>query len=290
MLVSGLTGRREGFRREGFRHVGNRFDQHPPSEPARRRRAGVGRAAPPVLAVDRPFRAEAAQRTDSPRGRRGRLVQVQFDEPRAPRRLDDRIPRDLETICLKAMAKEPSRRYQTAAELADDLDRFLRGDPIHARPIGRFARCWKFCRRHWRVVLPSAAAIVALAAAGVVFALAEVSAADLRAANAQEQERLRQREVLVERLQRVRLRDRTNGWSTRAGELVRAAASIRRDEDLRDFAAAGLDGLDAHVIKQFPEFAASSVAFDARGRRLLLGGFDERSAHLYVLEKPDGAP
>ncbi|MEX0718275.1 MAG: hypothetical protein WD066_16900 [Planctomycetaceae bacterium] len=215
---------------------------------------------------------------------------MQFDEPRAPRRLDDRIPRDLETICLKAMAKEPSRRYQTAAELADDLDRFLRGDPIHARPIGRFARCWKFCRRHWRVVLPSAAAIVALAAAGVVFALAEVSAADLRAANAQEQERLRQREVLVERLQRVRLRDRTNGWSTRAGELVRAAASIRRDEDLRDFAAAGLDGLDAHVIKQFPEFAASSVAFDARGRRLLLGGFDERSAHLYVLEKPDGAP
>ena len=62
------------------------------------------------------------------------LHQVIHDEPGAPRSLNDRIPRDLETICLKAMAKEPAGRYATAGELAADLKRWLRGEPIHARP------------------------------------------------------------------------------------------------------------------------------------------------------------
>src|SRR5262249_46952654 len=64
------------------------------------------------------------------------LSQVIQDEPRPPRRLNDRIPRDLETICLKAMAKEPARRYETAHDLADDLRRFLKGEPVQARPLG----------------------------------------------------------------------------------------------------------------------------------------------------------
>jgi len=55
------------------------------------------------------------------------LQQVQNDEPRPPRRLNDKVPRDLETICLKAMAKEPGQRYQTAQEMADDLHRWLGG-------------------------------------------------------------------------------------------------------------------------------------------------------------------
>lgn len=64
------------------------------------------------------------------------LYQVSHNEPQPPRRLNDRIPRDLETICLKAMAKEPERRYATAAEFAADLNRFLRSEPIQARPTG----------------------------------------------------------------------------------------------------------------------------------------------------------
>lgn len=76
------------------------------------------------------------------------LLQVLHDEPRPPRQLNDRVPRDLETICLKAMSKVPSRRYVTAQELADDLRRYLRGEAIRARPAGRTERLWRWCRRN----------------------------------------------------------------------------------------------------------------------------------------------
>src|SRR5262249_53385252 len=70
------------------------------------------------------------------------------DEPRPPRRLNDSIPRDLETVCLKAMAKEATRRYQTAGELADDVRRFLKGEPILARPVGQVERLTRWCKRN----------------------------------------------------------------------------------------------------------------------------------------------
>jgi serine/threonine protein kinase len=62
------------------------------------------------------------------------LQQVLHDEPRPPRKVNERIPRDLETICLKALAKSPYQRYATAHAMADDLRRFLAGEPIKARP------------------------------------------------------------------------------------------------------------------------------------------------------------
>jgi WD40 repeat protein len=68
--------------------------------------------------------------------------------PRPPRSLNHRIPRDLETICLKAMAKEPGRRYQGAREFGDDLRRFLKGEPIQARPVSRGEKLWRWCHRN----------------------------------------------------------------------------------------------------------------------------------------------
>jgi eukaryotic-like serine/threonine-protein kinase len=80
--------------------------------------------------------------------RRLLLLQVLEDEPRPPQRLRKQTPRDLETICLKAMAKSPGRRYQTAKELGDDLRRYLEGKPIKARPVGTAERLWRWCGRN----------------------------------------------------------------------------------------------------------------------------------------------
>jgi WD40 repeat protein/tRNA A-37 threonylcarbamoyl transferase component Bud32 len=92
------------------------------------------------------------------RGSKGMLrLQVLHEEPRPPRRVNEKIPRDLETICLKAMAKEPGRRYGTARELADELRRFLRGEPIRARPLGAWERGLRLARRR-----PAAAALTLL--------------------------------------------------------------------------------------------------------------------------------
>jgi tRNA A-37 threonylcarbamoyl transferase component Bud32 len=91
-----------------------------------------------LLTGERPFRGN----------RRMLLLQVLQDEPRPPRRLNDKVPRDLETVCLKALAKTPARRYPTARELAEDLRRFLDGSPIKARPVGRVERAWRWCRRN----------------------------------------------------------------------------------------------------------------------------------------------
>jgi WD40 repeat protein/tRNA A-37 threonylcarbamoyl transferase component Bud32 len=95
------------------------------------------------------------------------MQQVMLDEPRPPRSLNDRIPRDLQTICLKAMAKEPRRRYPTAAELAADLRRFLGGEAIQARPAGAWERGWRWAKHR-----PAAAALVAVSVAAVALLVA----------------------------------------------------------------------------------------------------------------------
>lgn len=76
------------------------------------------------------------------------LLQTIEDDPRPPRQLDDHIPKDLETICLKAMSKSPTRRYQSASQFAEDLRRFLAGDPILARPESHAKRLVRWCRRY----------------------------------------------------------------------------------------------------------------------------------------------
>lgn len=81
-------------------------------------------------------------------------LQLLEDEPRPPRRLNERISRDVETICLKAMAKSPGRRYRTAQELADDLRRFCDGKPIKARASGNLEGLWRWsCRNPLAVSL-----------------------------------------------------------------------------------------------------------------------------------------
>jgi serine/threonine protein kinase len=75
------------------------------------------------------------------------LDQVRHQDPVPPRRLDSSIPRDLETICLTCLQKDPTRRYATAHALADDLRRWLDGRPIAARPVSPPEKAWRWCRR-----------------------------------------------------------------------------------------------------------------------------------------------
>jgi serine/threonine protein kinase/Tfp pilus assembly protein PilF len=88
------------------------------------------------------------------------LHQFLAEEPRPPCKVRHSISRDLETICLKAMAKVPAQRYASARELADELRRFLSGEPIRARPAGVWERSWKWVRRR-----PAMAALIAVSAA-----------------------------------------------------------------------------------------------------------------------------
>jgi tRNA A-37 threonylcarbamoyl transferase component Bud32 len=109
------------------------------------------------------------------------LKQVLHDEPRPPRKLNDRVPRDLQTVCLKALAKSPQRRYATGRELADDLRRFLAGKPITARPVGRLERAWRWGRRNPALAVSlTLAAGLLLAGTGVssYFAFAEAAQAE----------------------------------------------------------------------------------------------------------------
>lgn len=103
---------------------------------------GLGVVLYELLAGRPPFVAESAL---------DMLQQVRRDEPVSPRRLRARLPRDLETISLKCLQKEPRRRYASAALLADDLRRFLDGKPILARPVGRLQRGWRWVCREPKV-------------------------------------------------------------------------------------------------------------------------------------------
>src|SRR5262249_39976340 len=105
------------------------------------------------------------------------VLQVIQQEPVPPARLNAKVPRDLETICVKCLHKEPARRYASAAALANDLRRFGEGRPIQARPVGWAERLWRWCRR-W----PAAAAVAVTTLALVGLALAGARSVELRQA------------------------------------------------------------------------------------------------------------
>lgn len=96
------------------------------------------------------------------------VLQVINNEPVAPRDLQPGLPVDLETICMKAMQKDPVSRYASCADLAADLRRFINGEPILARPVSRLERVWRWCKRNPKVAIPSGLASVFIMLTAVI--------------------------------------------------------------------------------------------------------------------------
>jgi serine/threonine protein kinase/WD40 repeat protein len=116
------------------------------------------------------------------------MEQVRNQEPVAPSLLQPGLPRDLETICLKCLQKEPPRRYAAAGELVEELDRFLRREPIRARPVGLAERGLRWCRRNRAIATLTSLVLLSLVAGTIISVYFAVKASH-RATDAEAKER-----------------------------------------------------------------------------------------------------
>ena len=165
------------------------------------------------------------------------LEQVRSEEPVPPRRLQNKVPRDLETVCLTCLRKEPAKRYASAEELARDLERFLAGEPIEARPVGQVERLVRWAARRPALaavygLLPLVAVLVA-AGGSAAWQWQRAEEANQDAAQARD-EAVKAREELAFRtyLHRVNLAH----WEWRDNEVARADRLLQQcPEHLRQW-------------------------------------------------------
>ncbi len=163
-----------------------------------------------MLTGERPFRGDF----------RMLMKQIIEDEPPPLRRFDHRVPRDLETICLKCLEKDPRRRYPTAGMLAEEIDRYLKGEPIFARPVGPFGRAVRWCKRK-PLVAALAIGLALSLALGFSFSLAFAFLANRRAI-----------EATAAEAEATEQSHRAQAEAQRALEAL-AAAAAARDESQR---------------------------------------------------------
>jgi WD40 repeat protein len=177
--------------------------------------------------------------------------------------LNASVQRDLETICLKCLEKEPGKRYASAQALAEDLGRFLEKKPILARPASPPEKVWRWCRRRpvRAGLIAALIAVTFLGAAGILWQLREKTAALQKVERAE-------RDAFEKLWGSYLAQARANRWSGRAGrrydslEVLRQAAAIRPSLELRNEAIACFTLTDARVAKQWQTVERSLVVFD----------------------------
>jgi WD40 repeat protein/tRNA A-37 threonylcarbamoyl transferase component Bud32 len=201
------------------------------------------------------------------------LLQVIECEPVRPRQIDPGIPRDLETICSKCLEREPERRYQSAAALADDLGRWLGGEPIVARPVGAAERLARWGRRHPTTVwVTTAAMAIGVMAVGIGTVLVQRE----RAASAEAR-------LLSESDARARIEQQHYFHTITLAARERESGNPGRAEELLAACPPKLRGWEWHYLRRqvlgTPDPLRSSshlfaLAVDSTGRVLAAGGSD----------------
>jgi formylglycine-generating enzyme required for sulfatase activity len=188
------------------------------------------------------------------------LVSVLNDEPVPPSRLGGKIPADLETICLKCLSKEPSRRYASAEELANDLRRFQAGEPIRARPVGAVERAVKWARR--RPALAALLGVVLLALVGLT-ALSAVALDREQKAQQEADKAKKARDFLV---RSFAIEDIRAGNTTTARQILNQAEQripieFAEQPQLRDELLAAIADVNRNLDRTIP----AAMILEARG-------------------------
>ncbi|MCU0723855.1 MAG: protein kinase, partial [Planctomycetes bacterium] len=236
-----------------------------------------------LLAAQPPFEGESA----------GAVVRkVLTEDPVPPSRWNRLVPRDLETVCLKCLEKDPSRRYPSAAALAEDLGRFLEGEPILARPVSAPERLWRKAARHKALAAALAALAVALVGGGAAAASLSGAWRGERAAKSKaEEDRVAAEEAHRSAVEDARTAERTLGKSLRAGRVMRTAfAKLGRVQDelkRASFRDRGRVGERAAILERHrgevegflravpPDSASQAAALAVEGWLRLLAGREE---------------
>jgi tetratricopeptide (TPR) repeat protein/tRNA A-37 threonylcarbamoyl transferase component Bud32 len=197
------------------------------------------------------------------------LEQVRSDEPIAPSRLRPKLPRDLVTICLKCLEKEPARRYASSIELADDLRRFDAGQAIRARSVGAHERLWRWCRREPVVASLTLALLAGLIGVATQWWRAEFHLRDALYHRSRAEESAREQGVANRSLQLANegeqsARRRAQGRFDAAMKALRGFETITNDADvLREPALEALRGKLLRTALGFYKELQASLEEDA---------------------------